>query len=198
MKRRLLNLLTALSLLLCVAVMVLWVWSYWGGSFGRNWGRSDGLKVSRGGWCLSLDGGDFSLVQQVIRDTFQSEDEVREYLGFFEADAMPAGFHWSTNPQPYWIDHITAPPTFQWSWRGFGILRRSDDTDPARWYSEQYIEFPAWSLSLVTSILPGLWLLRFVRRRRRIRSTLCPSCGYDLRATPDKCPECGHTHTTTT
>ena len=29
MRRRLLNLLTALSLLLCVAVVVLWVWSYY-------------------------------------------------------------------------------------------------------------------------------------------------------------------------
>ena len=42
--------------------------------------------------------------------------------------------------------------------------------------------------SLGLSILLGAAMLR---RRRRAKSNRCINCGYDLRATPDHCPECG-------
>jgi hypothetical protein len=58
------------------------------------------------------------------------------------------------------------------------------------------IRGPYWALFLVFAILPFLWAaswpLRAVRARRLlIHSGKCPHCGYDLRATPDRCPECG-------
>jgi hypothetical protein len=35
------------------------------------------------------------------------------------------------------------------------------------------------------------WILERTNGRRAVRSSHCAICGYDCRATPDRCPECG-------
>ena len=50
---------------------------------------------------------------------------------------------------------------------------------------------PHWFLVTVTALSPAAWATRRLRSRRRFRQGRCQACGYDLRATPDRCPECG-------
>jgi hypothetical protein len=52
------------------------------------------------------------------------------------------------------------------------------------------VTFPLWWLALFFGIAPAIALLRRRRSMREI-SGLCTKCGYDLRATPNRCPECG-------
>lgn len=52
------------------------------------------------------------------------------------------------------------------------------------------IGVPCWFVTACFTILPSTWLMRR-RANRRYPDGSCLSCGYDLRATPDRCPECG-------
>jgi hypothetical protein len=50
---------------------------------------------------------------------------------------------------------------------------------------------PHWFWVAAFALPPVLRLLAWRRRRRRVRLGHCPACGYDLRASTGRCPECG-------
>lgn len=49
---------------------------------------------------------------------------------------------------------------------------------------------PYWELCLASLVFPVLRACH-VLRKRKAAPGFCKDCGYDLRATPDRCPECG-------
>ena len=56
------------------------------------------------------------------------------------------------------------------------------------------VTLPAYAVLPLAAVLPLLWgafVLRRMQSGKRKAHGLCPACGYDMRATPDRCPECG-------
>jgi hypothetical protein len=82
---------------------------------------------------------------------------------------------------------------------GFGTLsfdveRGGTHGDNEEKDRERDVLFPLWFVALLLAIPPAAWARGAWKRTRgvhRARLGLCTNCGYNLRATPDRCPECG-------
>jgi hypothetical protein len=83
------------------------------------------------------------------------------------------------------------------------VVVRADVPDPAawaalrsRWHDRLDVRIgtvPDSLLLSATALPPLLWCCAWTRRdrkrRRRVRLGLCLACGYDMRHSPEKCPE---------
>jgi hypothetical protein len=90
-------------------------------------------------------------------------------------------------PDPRRFSGATIRGPFGWT----SASGAGDDGDRTIW---RVLVVPWWVVVAICGVYPAAWAL-FARRRRRDRRRrelgLCPRCGYDLRATPGRCPECG-------
>lgn len=50
---------------------------------------------------------------------------------------------------------------------------------------------PDLLVAITAIILPARWLASRIRRKQQPTPGLCLICGYDLRASEERCPECG-------
>ena len=63
-------------------------------------------------------------------------------------------------------------------------------------YNHAPANWTTFSASALFLIAPGFWIAMTINRRRNPPhkdASKCEVCGYDLRATPGRCPECGAT-----
>jgi hypothetical protein len=189
MPHRLLNLLTALSLLLCVAVCVLWVRSYLVLDQVGRWS----LRHTNNRWIdqsfrgvVSSDGG----LVVLAADDRQTMEGLR-----LRDETAPA-------PQESvgWVDHAAgwALDFRAHSKPVLGFERRNTFTGTGDVTLQQtdwrWLRVPYWFMGMVAITMPAARATASVQQRwarRRGRAGACPTCGYDLRASPDRCPECG-------
>jgi hypothetical protein len=188
MKRRLLNLLAALSLLLCAATVLCWVVGAVHTVVWRCRSRPQRSSFVR------LEPQYLILSQQIMVPQLLSAPYFCDTSGFLQYSVRRA--------QPPYRVGSTLSPEYVRPGRGWfrmlsvrtGTIRFQDDKGVAVVLVTGFyraIEIPWWSLILLFAISPGWWAIALYRTAARSRRGLCPGCGYDLRATPERCPECG-------
>jgi hypothetical protein len=181
MWRRILQLAAAISVALGVAMAVLWVRSYyvadtwrWSGSKGelREVALAPGqVRFATAPWCGT--GFEYLTSYDDNRDViwarrWSSSGQTRFGIGF-DQYSEPILIQGHQGPRP------TDP--------GFNLSRERELT-----VHVMTLAFPL--LVLVFSTLP-LYLVATRLTKLRVRAGFCVGCGYDLRGTPDRCPECG-------
>jgi hypothetical protein len=87
-------------------------------------------------------------------------------------------------------------PGFSPRFDRFGFMYWNHKFDPPSntWTNACGICVPIWFMMLCVGSYPAFCFRRGMKERReqfRVSRQLCVRCGYDLRATPDRCPECG-------
>ena len=167
--KRLRSVLAATCAVLCVLVVAAWVRGYFvSDTVGFGLARPD-WTLSAGGFMSGRGGLGFAVMsgmpyEKQIDGPFYHREAVGYAGGLGNEPARRAAMGFL---------YVRLPPTSYG--RGWAVA------------------VPLWSLLLLLAPWPA-WHLRTVWRdgpARRRRLGLCVRCGYDLRASAERCPECG-------
>jgi hypothetical protein len=157
------NGLTVLSLVLCVGACVMWVRSY-----------STATEATRIRWQRST--------------TFAS---TRGWLWILcytnRSEKLNSPTQWFVHERTAWVFEPPLPYGDA-ELRVYGMTWCADHSGDGSW--ETNVRWP-W-LVLLFGTAPTIWMLRYARRRLRVRPGCCASCRYDLTGNiSGVCPECG-------
>jgi hypothetical protein len=159
------NLAAAVSFLLCVGAAVLWVRSYW---------RADALG--------------FSSEKRAVQCGVASG---RLRLGIITL--LEEGGRWQPGFAQSHYPAESDPPSHRFPATVANLGFAAEHVMRGRNNDSRLLMVPLWLPLLLfagTAFVTRTTAGRLLRAERR-RKGLCPSCGYDVFATPDRCPECG-------
>jgi hypothetical protein len=169
-KRRLFNVTAGASLMLCLALLALWVRSYL---------RTDIIQTPDRRYDFDTSPG--RIWMYVANRRFWAGDRYT---------SMPAQLLFPYNPDYGGLFRITRV-----SQNGVRVYASCGFVYCTYVYSQRTtavyftgFAVPYWFLTLAAGAFPIFWLRDCLKRTR---PGYCATCGYDLRATPDRCPECG-------
>jgi hypothetical protein len=173
MRRKLANIAGVTSFGLALALSALWVRSRW---------RSDTVyrQATPQAWSIASNDGGVTVGRRNY-DGLRLQDES---WGHLSGAATGIGYG-----------------VRRWGFAGFagGDIQGGVGTGGMAYkFRDDYWTVPYWVLVLVASAYPLLLVVGRTRgraARARVRNGQCPSCGYDLRASPERCPECGRSGT---
>ena len=101
-------------------------------------------------------------------------------LRYFRSSASPDGGWWyPLLASNHWFGFAY----WGYSWGGTDIPVRTVNVIVPWWAVVALLALPAAIIAWRS------WRVRAATRRQQ--NGLCPQCGYDLRASPERCPECG-------
>ena len=192
--RLLSNLVVAVLLLLSLASAAIWVGSYWVfdsvvctavGKDGK-WTSAETYRVAFASGGATFNNYWIAVSPRALAAGRGVPRSLTKPVGVtFERASAPATGY----PQP----HPMAPASrwTEWGFSYYRLIDRSNDD-----YRQRGLDLvvPCWLLTISSAVAPATWLVvrfKWWRRGTRAKRGLCVRCGYDLRATPGRCPECG-------
>lgn len=174
MTRRLFGVVAFLSAVLCAAVAVLWVRSYF---------VADRLEHRRMQLVYGWNVGEVSVQLLLVRGSLRFDVDRTVHDGQYFRVWRTTGTGWVHRREE--ASNVAGLPAVS-IWNHLGLSY--DSSRPWLRQTHSFGRAPLWLPTLALAAPPALWVYR---RHRRPKAGHCRRCGYDLRASPQRCPECG-------
>jgi hypothetical protein len=183
-------------LVLCLANMA---WSYAGGwtftqaSLSRrgpdgNGGFWSGVS-SQHGWLTIVERSSYFYASGLrFRHKSNPETKWTSLERSFQARLNVPPHRWLelARYRPLLDPYAASPHTFEC--RGLIVAWEPDERGL---FIQRGVAVEWWAISVIACVLPAGRLARWLLTGTQFAAGLCPTCGYDLRASTDRCPECG-------